>query len=85
MNCELKKVVAIICGGDTSEHDVSMRSAAGIQSFMDSQRYNIYKVEIHAGKWEAILDDGQRSAVDRNDFSFADEQGKTIRDRKSVV
>ena len=79
MNCELKKVIAIICGGDTSEHDVSMRSAAGIQSFMDSERYNIYKVEIHAGKWEAILDDGQRSAVDRNDFSFADEQGKTIR------
>ncbi|MBO4662016.1 MAG: D-alanine--D-alanine ligase [Bacteroidaceae bacterium] len=75
----MKKVVAIICGGDTSEHDVSMRSAAGIQSFMDSERYNIYKVEIHAGKWEAILDDGQRSAVDRNDFSFADEQGKTIR------
>ena len=79
MNCELKKVIAIICGGDTSEHDVSMRSAAGIQSFMDSERYNIYKVEIHAGKWEAILDDGQRSAVDRNDFSFANEQGKTIR------
>ena len=36
MNCELKKVVAIICGGDSSEHDVSMRSAAGIQSFMDT-------------------------------------------------
>ena len=75
----MKKTIAIICGGDTSEHDVSMRSAAGIQSFMDSERYNIYKVEIHAGKWEAILGDGQRSAVDRNDFSFANEQGKTIR------
>ena len=79
MNCELKKVVAIICGGDTSEHDVSMRSAAGIQSFMDSERYNIYKVEIRAGKWEAILGDERRSPVDRNDFSFTDEQGKTIR------
>lgn len=74
----MKKTIAIICGGDTSEHDVSMRSAAGIQSFMDSERYNIYKVEIHAGKWEAILGDGQRSTVDRNDFSFANEQGKTI-------
>ena len=78
MNCELKKVVAIICGGDSSEHDVSMRSAAGIQSFMDSERYDIYKVEIHAGKWEAILQGGQRSAVDRNDFSFVNEQGLTI-------
>ncbi len=75
----MKKTIAIICGGDTSEHDVSMRSAAGIQSFMDSERYYIYKVEIHAGKWEAILGDGQRSTVDRNDFSFANEQGKTIR------
>lgn len=75
----MKKTIAIICGGDTSEHDVSMRSAAGIQSFMDSERYNIYKVEIHAGKWEAILGDCQRSTVDRNDFSFANEQGKTIR------
>lgn len=75
----MKKTIAIICGGDTSEHDVSMRSAAGIQSFMDSERYNIYKVEIHAGKWEAILGDGQRSTVDRNDFSFANEHGKTIR------
>lgn len=75
----MKKTIAIICGGDTSEHDVSMRSAAGIQSFMDSERYNIYKVEIHAGKWEAILGDGQHSTVDRNDFSFANEQGKTIR------
>lgn len=75
----MKKTIAIICGGDTSEHDVSMRSAAGIQSFMDTERYNIYKVEIHAGKWEAILGDGQRSTVDRNDFSFANEQGKTIR------
>lgn len=64
------KTIAIVCGGDTSEHDVSMRSAEGIASFMDPARYIIYKVEIHAGKWEALLPDGGRSAVDRNDFSF---------------
>ena len=67
-----KKIIAILCGGDTSEHDVSMRSAEGIASFLDPARYNIYKVEIHAGHWEAILPDGTRSIVDRNDFSFQD-------------
>ena len=72
MNCELKKTIAIICGGDSSEHDVSMRSAAGIESFLDKERYNIYKVEVHARHWEAILPDGSRSVVDRNDFSFND-------------
>lgn len=55
-----------------------MRSAAGIESFIGSERYNIYKVEIHAGKWEAILPDGTRSKVDRNEFTF-EVAGKTIR------
>ena len=73
-----KKTVAIICGGDSSEHDVSMRSAAGIASFIDADKYNIYKVEIHAGKWEALLDNGTRATVDRNDFTFT-EDGKKIK------
>lgn len=90
----MKRNIAIICGGDSSEHDVSMRSAAGIRSFMDEERYNIYKIEIHAGKWEALLEEsngnnGQfgapdetaytRSIVDRNDFSFLNEAGERIR------
>lgn len=71
-----KKTIAIICGGDTSEHDVSMRSAAGIESFLDKERYIIYKVEIRAGRWEALLPDGSRSAVDHNDFTFVDGERK---------
>ena len=74
----MKKTIAIVCGGDTSEHDVSLRSAAGIESFMDQERYISYKVEIHAGKWEAILPNGERTPVDRNDFSFVVE-GQRVR------
>lgn len=66
----MKRKIAIICGGDTSEHDVSMRSAAGIASFLDKERYLIYVVEIHAGKWNVLLEDGTRIGVDKNDFSF---------------
>jgi D-alanine-D-alanine ligase len=64
------KTIAIVCGGDSSEHDVSMRSAEGIASFIDSERYLIYKVEICAGKWEAMLPDGSRAMVCKDDFSF---------------
>lgn len=67
-----KKTIAVICGGDSTEHDVSMKSAQGIESFLDKERYHVYKVEIHAGRWEAILTDGTRSKVDKNDFSFMD-------------
>ena len=73
-----KKTVAIICGGDSSEHDVSMRSAAGIASFIDSEKYDTYKVEICGGKWEALMDDGTRAAVDRNDFTFTD-RGRKVK------
>ena len=70
------KTIAIVCGGDSSEHDVSMRSAEGIASFIDPARYIIYKVEIHAGKWEAMLPDGSRANVCKDDFSFVHEGTK---------
>ena len=75
-----KKTIAIVCGGDSSEHDVSMRSAAGIASFLDKERYIIYKVEVHAMKWEALIgEEEKRTPVDRNDFSFLNEKGERIR------
>lgn len=70
MKNQTKKVVAIVCGGDSSEHDVSLRSAAGLKSFIDKERYDIYIVEIQGLVWEAHLEDGSKSKVDRNDFSF---------------
>ena len=39
-----KKIVAIIAGGDSSEHDVSMRSAAGISSWLDTEKYIVYTI-----------------------------------------
>ncbi len=35
----MKKIIAIIAGGDSSEHDVSMRSAAGISSWLDRDKF----------------------------------------------
>ncbi len=75
----IRKTIAIVCGGDSLEHDVSMRSAAGIEGFLDKTLYEPYLVEIHAGRWEAIMKDGSRKSVDRNDFSFENEQGARVR------
>ena len=71
----MKHIIAIVAGGDSSEHDVSLRSAQGIYSFIDKEKYNCYVVELQGLKWEAILPDGTRSTVDRNDFSFQTPQG----------
>ena len=53
-----KKNIAIVCGGDSSEHDVSLRSARGLYSFFDKERYNIRIVDIKGQDWHVELTDG---------------------------
>lgn len=66
----LKRNIAIVCGGDSSEHDVSLRSAQGLYSFFDKERYNVYIVDVKAQDWHVELPDGTTARIDRNDFSF---------------
>ena len=70
-----KRTIAIVCGGDSSEHDVSLRSAQGLYSFFDKERYHVYIVDIKGLDWHVELPDGTTTKIDRNDFSFQ-EDGK---------
>lgn len=65
----MKKNIAIVWGGYSSEKEVSERSAAGIYSFIDKERYNVYKVKIDRESWEAEHR-GNTYPIDKNDFSF---------------
>ena len=76
----MKRTVAIIAGGDSSEYEVSLNSAKGIYSFIDKEKYNLYIVELSKKAWEAVLADGTRAKIDKNDFSFMDGDNKIIPD-----
>jgi len=75
-----KRTIAIVCGGDSSEHEVSLRSAQGLYSFFDHDRYNIYIVWMRGLDWHAKLPDGRTAVIDRNDFSFMMGQQKVTFD-----
>lgn len=75
-----KKTIAIVCGGDSSEHDVSLRSAQGLYSFFDKERYNVYIVDVRGLDWHAELPDGTTAPIDLNDFSFRNDGKKVIFD-----
>ncbi|MBO4454670.1 MAG: D-alanine--D-alanine ligase, partial [Paludibacteraceae bacterium] len=62
----MKRNIAIIAGGDSSEHEVSLRSAAGLQGWMDKTRYDVTIVILRGRDWHT--EDG--CPIDRNDFSF---------------
>lgn len=66
----MKRNIAVVAGGDSSEMEVSLRSAAGIYSFLDKERYNVYIVTIVGREWQVRLSDTEQVPVDRNDFSF---------------
>ena len=77
----MKRNIAIIAGGDSSEYEVSLRSAAGIESFLaDQKQYTTTIVLLRGNDWKAkISDNGNRVSVaedavwaeiDKNDFSY---------------
>lgn len=72
----MKRNVAIVAGGDTSEHNVSLRSAQGLYSFMDKEKYNIYIVEMEGPKWRVHLSEEKQVPVDLNIFGFVSEGRK---------
>lgn len=66
----MKRKIAIVAGGDTSEYEVSLRSAKGIYSFIDKEAYELYVVVMHGLDWHVQLEDEATATIDRNDFSF---------------
>lgn len=77
----MKRRIAIVCGGDSSEAEVSLRSAQGIYSFLDKGKYAPIIVTLRGSEWLAwpvdhehiVLDDPKAAgcvAVDKNDFSY---------------
>ncbi len=72
----MKKTIAIVAGGDSSEHDVSLRSAATVIAHIDRNLFDPYIVEIKGLEWKAQAD-GSLYDVDRNTFSFTNAAGET--------
>lgn len=71
----MKKNIAIVWGGYSSEIVVSEKSMAGIYSFIDKEKYNIYIVKIDRNGWSAEIG-GIVYAIDKNDFSINDNGSK---------
>jgi len=65
----MKKRIAIIAGGYSSEYDVSLKSAKGLKLFIDPECYDVYIVLITKDKWFVQFDEITEISIDKNDFS----------------
>src|SRR5690606_34569876 len=63
-----RRNIAVIYGGYSSEEVVSRKSAEGVLSFIDKDKYNLYPVLITRDKWSVELN-GSTWPVDKAEFS----------------
>ena len=64
------KKIAIICGGNSGEYEISMKSAQVVKKHLNSGKYEGYLIEIRGSEWNSIDDTGNRFAVNKADFSI---------------
>ena len=65
----MKKNIAIIMGGYSSEVDISLTSGNIVYQNLDSTKYNPYSIHILKDKWVYVDADKKEFPVDKNDFS----------------
>ncbi|RBW60313.1 D-alanine--D-alanine ligase [Tenacibaculum sp. E3R01] len=66
----MKKNIAIVMGGYSSEVNISLQSGAVVYKHLNKEKYNTYKVHILSNKWVVVDADETEYPIDKNDFSF---------------
>ena len=64
----MKLRIAVIMGGYTSEHDISLKSGAVVMTYIDKEVYEPYSVRIDKDAWIVEVD-GSWKPIDIADFS----------------
>jgi len=64
----MKKNIAVIMGGYSSEVEISIKSGQVVLKHLDNDLYNAYEVHILKEKW-FVLKDGIEYPIDKHDFS----------------
>ncbi len=75
----MKKNVAILCGGDSSEYEVSLISGQQVYENIDTQKFNPYLVLAHNKRWTITSGEYAGIEIDKNYFGFQNPQGETIK------
>lgn len=69
------KNIALLAGGNSSEREIALQSAAQVAEAFDRERYNVWLIDVY-GRRFTYREGGEEYYVDLNDFSL------TIGDRR---
>ncbi|MEM9078001.1 MAG: D-alanine--D-alanine ligase [Bacteroidota bacterium] len=82
----MKKNIAIVMGGYSSEHDISLKSGEVVYKHLNKEKFNTYRIHLYQKKnendgfvertWSYLNEDGMELPVDKSDFSIIVEGNK---------
>lgn len=67
----MKKNIAILAGGDSSESVVSLKSAEQIKTILDKDKFNAFTVYVKGKEWVLTSDQYCDTIINKDDFSFS--------------
>jgi D-alanine-D-alanine ligase len=66
----MQRNIAIVGGGDSSEFEISVKSAEQIFEFINKDKYRPFPVTVKGTEWTVKMPDGSDTQVDLRDFSI---------------
>ena len=66
----MKKNIAIIMGGYSSEYKISIKSGNVVFQYLDKEKFNAYRIIISKEKWVYLDKDENELPVNKHDFSL---------------
>ncbi|MBD0824224.1 D-alanine--D-alanine ligase [Aestuariibaculum marinum] len=67
----MKKNIAIIMGGYSSEYQISLKSGNVVYETLNPEKYNAYRIHIFKDKWVYVDGNNEEFTVNKNDFSIS--------------
>lgn len=67
--------IALLAGGNSSEREIALQSAAQVREAFDKERYNVWLIDVH-GRSFTYRNEGKEYQMDLNDFSLTVEGEK---------
>ncbi|MDD3273464.1 MAG: D-alanine--D-alanine ligase [Bacteroidales bacterium] len=66
----MKKIIALVYGGNSSEAEVSVKSGKHVASHIDKDLFEVHEVLVSGNEWSVVTDPDNICKIDKGDFSF---------------
>lgn len=67
----MKKRIALVTGGYSGEAEISYKSVVTVANNIDTERFEVFKIDINPSGWFYLPEQGEKQPVDKSDFTIS--------------